>query len=173
MDNRLRIPEERLRRFWSSMIHVVRNAVDHGIETPTQRRAKGKPATARLELISRKVNGYLEIEVADDGSGINWQQVRKAAQQKGLPHTTDADLTEALFCDGLSTRDSATDISGRGVGLSAVRSECEKIGGKISIQSQADVGTRFTFRFPIANLADSEPADVTNAAFGLPTASNR
>ncbi len=173
MDNRLRIPEERLRRFWSSMIHVVRNAVDHGIETPTQRRTKGKPAMAKLELISRKVNGYLEIEVADDGSGINWQQVRKAAQQKGLPHTTDADLTEALFCDGLSTRDSATDISGRGVGLSAVRSECEKIGGKISIQSQADVGTRFTFRFPIANLADSEPADVTNAAFDLPTASNR
>ena len=151
-DNQLRVPEEGLRRFWSSMIHIIRNAVDHGIETPEQRQRLGKPPVAKLELMTRQVDGYIEIGVSDDGRGIDWQQVRKIAKERGLPHATAPELTEVLFCDGVSTREVATDISGRGVGLSAVRSECEKAGGTVVLESQPGIGTRFIFRFPIREL---------------------
>lgn len=152
-DNRLRIPEEGLRRFWSSLIHAIRNAVDHGIEPPEQRLEKGKPAIAKLELTTRQFNGHFEIEISDDGAGIDWERVRKIARERGLPHATESELIEALFCDGVSTREVATDISGRGVGLSAVRSECENVGGTVSVESRPEIGTRFVFRFPLNELS--------------------
>ena len=152
-DNRLRMPESRLRRFWSSMVHAVRNAVDHGVEGAEARIKSGKRPTAQINLTTRLVGDSFEVEITDDGCGIDWERVRQVAAQHGLPYGSHEDLVEALFADGISTRSTATDISGRGVGLSAVRSECEKAGGKIYIESQVGKGTRFTFRFPMHELA--------------------
>jgi len=153
-DNRLRVPESRLRRFWSSMVHVVRNAVDHGVESAEARIKSGKRPTAQIQLTTRLVeDDHFEVEIADDGCGIDWEVVRKLAEQRGLPYESHEDLVEALFADGLSTRSTTTDISGRGVGLNAVRSECEKAGGTIYLESQRGTGTRLTFRFPIHELA--------------------
>lgn len=147
-DNHVRIPEKRLRRFWSSMIHIVSNAIDHGIESPSHRQQMGKPSAAKLELTTRRVNGKIEVEVSDDGSGIDWERVRKVAEQRGLPNSSKADLVSAIFSVGFSTRDTATDVSGRGVGLSAVRTECEKAGGIVLMESQLGEGTKFLFQFP-------------------------
>lgn len=152
-DNRLRMPESRLRRFWSSMVHTVRNAVDHGVESSEVRIKSGKRPTAQINLITRLVGENFEVEIADDGCGIDWERVRQVAAQHGLPCDSHEDLVEAIFADGVSTRSNTTDISGRGVGLSAVRSECKKAGGKIFIDSQVGKGTRFLFRFPAHELA--------------------
>lgn len=152
-DNRLRMPESRLRRFWSSMVHAVRNAVDHGVESPDVRIQAGKRPTAQINLITRLVGDSFEVEIADDGCGIDWDRVRQVAAQHGLPYDGHEDLVEALFADGISTRSTTTDISGRGIGLSAVRCECKKAGGKIYIESQVGKGTRFLFRFPEDELA--------------------
>ena len=147
-DNRLRIDEKRLRRFWSAMIHVCANSIDHGIEFPSEREKMGKPVVAKLQLATRRIDGNFEIEVTDDGCGIDWEQVRKISEHRGLQITSDSDLMEAIFCDGVSTRDVVTSVSGRGVGLSAVRSECEKEGGMVRVESNAGLGTRFLFHFP-------------------------
>ena len=147
-DNHLRVPETRLRRFWSAMIHVIANAIDHGIESPEQRLQLGKPSPAKLELVTRRVDGKLEIEVSDDGSGIDWELVRKVARERGLPSQNDVDLIAAIFEGGVSTREFATEVSGRGVGLSAVRRECEDAGGHVHVESQTGKGTRFLFQFP-------------------------
>lgn len=157
-DNRLRIPAERLRRFWSTMIHVVRNAMDHGIEEPKTREQLGKLRVAKLALSTRSVNGCYEIEVSDDGCGINWQRVRSIAELRRLPSATDRDLMNALFSDGISTREIASDVSGRGMGLGAVRNECEKAGGEIHIESRPGVGTSFLFRFAASHIGRSYPA---------------
>lgn len=153
-DDHLRIPDSRLRRFWTSMIHVVRNAVDHGVEMPEQRLQAGKPAVARLHLASRVRDGLLEIEVADDGRGIDWNRLRSIAEKRGMRCETQDELVEILFADGVTTCDVATDISGRGVGLSAVRAECRKAGGDVRVESLAGKGTRFVFQFPAKELCE-------------------
>ena len=162
-DNRLRIPEGRLRKFWSTMIHVVRNAIDHGIEPPQVREQRGKPRVATLVLCTRSVDGFYEIEVSDDGCGIDWQRVRSIAELRRIPAATDKDLMEALFSNGISTREIASDVSGRGMGLGAVRNECENAGGEIHIESRPGVGTTFLFRFEASHL------ELTCPTIDLPT----
>lgn len=147
-DGGLRIPPGKLQSFWSSMVHVIRNAVDHGIETADEREALGKPASATISLSSDVHNGWLELRVSDDGRGIDWQKVKEKARANGLPSESQEELVHALFSDGLSTRDGVTDVSGRGVGLSAVLAACEETGGNVSIQSKLGQGTEFLFRFP-------------------------
>jgi two-component system chemotaxis sensor kinase CheA len=122
--NRLRTTGLELRTFWSALVHAVRNAVDHGIEDPAVRAAAGKPATAKITLTTRSTGDALVVEVRDDGGGIDWDAVRTTAERRGLPHGTRAELVEALFHDGVSTRSEVTQLSGRGVGLGAVRSAC-------------------------------------------------
>jgi len=146
--NRLRVSGERLRPFWAVLVHVIRNAVDHGIEPAEERLAAGKPGMGSMELSTRSVDGDLVVEIRDDGRGIHWDAVRAKAAGLGYPCATRADLVEALFADGLSTREEATSMSGRGVGLSAVRAACRAIGGEVSIDSEPGRGTRFQFRFP-------------------------
>lgn len=168
-DGGLRIPPGKLNSFWSSMVHVIRNAVDHGIESAEEREALGKPASATISLSSGVHNGWLELRVSDDGRGINWKTVKEKARANGLPSESQEELVHALFSDGLSTRENVTDMSGRGVGLSAVQAACEETGGNVSIQSNPGQGTEFLFRFPwekieLPSFSESETRKRNNAS---------
>lgn len=131
-DGGLRLPREGLSAFWSTFVHVVRNAVDHGLESPQERRAAGKSEHGLVTLSTRLEKSMVAIRVADDGRGIDWSQVSEKARAKGLPTETHHDLEEAIFSDGVSTRDEATETSGRGVGLSAVRAVVSEMAARYS-----------------------------------------
>jgi len=146
----VRLPVEPWAEFWGSFVHVVRNAVDHGLETAEERAAAGKQGPAKLRLSCRKQNAQCIIEVSDNGHGIAWERVRAKAKERGLPHTTREDLVNALFTDGLSTRDAVSDTSGRGVGMSSVRESCFALGGRIEVISEPGQGSTFRFVFPEA-----------------------
>jgi len=155
--NDVRLERERFAPFWSSFTHVLRNAIDHGLETPDDRVENGKPDSGRLELSSYEQDGEVVVELRDDGRGIDWDGVRAKAASLGLPCDTQDDLLAAMFSAGFSTREQATDTSGRGVGLNAVRVACEALGGRIETDSEAGRGTTFRFRFPsdVAKNADA------------------
>jgi two-component system chemotaxis sensor kinase CheA len=147
--NRLRVMPGPLDPFWGSLVHVVRNALDHGIEAPADRVAKGKPERGRIVLRTKPMpSGGFVVELEDDGRGIDFDALRRAATRKALPAKTRADLTAAMFHDGVTTRDEATELSGRGVGLAAVASSCKTAGGTIAVDSEAGKGTCFRFSFP-------------------------
>lgn len=152
-----RLPRADLGQFFSSLVHVVRNAVDHGIEPAAERLGKGKSAEGHVELSVRTVGSDFLLEIKDDGRGINWEAVRLKAEAAGLPAQNSRDLEAALFADGLSTRDEVSEISGRGVGLGAVREVCRRLGGDVQIESHPGLGT--TFRFRLAkSLVDRDPS---------------
>jgi HPt (histidine-containing phosphotransfer) domain-containing protein len=144
--------------FWSSFVHVARNAVDHGIESPASRTNAGKAAHGSLWLSSFVKGDTLVIVAKDDGKGIDWDRLGQKAAAKGLAHATRSDLEAALFADGVSTLDAASTISGRGVGMAAVKEEVLRKGGTISIQSELGKGTTFEFRFPHAGAFSQEAA---------------
>jgi HPt (histidine-containing phosphotransfer) domain-containing protein len=135
---------------WSALIHVIRNAVDHGLETPAERRTAGK-GSPRLRLSAELVGGSLLLEVEDDGRGIDWEAVRRSAQRRGLAASTEPELTAALLAGGVSARSRADSLSGRGVGLSAVAVCVESFGGKIELVSRANAGVRWRFLLPVSS----------------------
>ncbi|MCC9599306.1 Hpt domain-containing protein [Stieleria sp. JC731] len=147
-DGGLCVPGERLKSFWPTLVHIVRNAVDHGLESPDERTAAGKEESGHLRFSSDVKNGWIEIQLSDDGRGLDWDNIRTKATSLGIPCETDEDLIKAMFSDGFSTRDVATDYSGRGVGLGAVKAACEELGGSLSVQSTVGSGTTFIIRFP-------------------------
>ncbi len=135
-------------QFWSALAHVVQNAVDHGLETDEERRAAGKVGAGTIRFAAHETVSEVCIEVRDDGRGVNWEQVRRKARQRGLPADTHADLVEALFTDAITTKSSATATSGRGVGLAAVKTATRSMHGRIEVESSPSVGTTFRFRIP-------------------------
>jgi two-component system chemotaxis sensor kinase CheA len=151
--NGLRLERERFADFWSSFSHVLRNAIDHGIEPPAQREQSGKPARGRLELRTFEHAGEFVVEVRDDGRGIDWEAVRKKAEEQGLSAQTQEQLREALFCAGVSTAAQVSEVSGRGVGLAAVKDSCAHLGGAIDVRSESGRGTVMQFRFPLTAVA--------------------
>jgi len=134
--------------FFQGIVHVVRNAVDHGIEGPEERVAKGKPEVGTLTLETRPEPDALVIRIGDDGRGIDWHRVGAKARQHGIPFDSHDDRVDALFCDGVSTAEVVSEISGRGVGLGALRETCRKLGIAIEIESEPGKGTAFVFRLP-------------------------
>jgi HPt (histidine-containing phosphotransfer) domain-containing protein len=126
---------------WSAMVHAVRNAVDHGTEPTNERVAQGKPAAMHLLFECARDPEGLRVRVEDDGAGIDWERVREKARARGLPHHSAEALHEALFADGMSTRDEVTELSGRGVGLAALREACANVQATISIRSVRGSGT--------------------------------
>lgn len=155
-DRGLRLEPGQWASFWSAFVHVIRNAVDHGIEAPEVREAAGKPAAGKLSFHTHLDQDGLVIEIRDDGKGIDWAAVAERAADKGLPRETQADLVEALFTDGLSTRGDVTEYSGRGVGMGVLREACKTRGGQISVHSESGRGTTVAFRFPRSALRSSE-----------------
>jgi two-component system chemotaxis sensor kinase CheA len=143
----LRVAGDGWSPFWASMVHVVRNAVDHGIESGEERVRAGKPAAGHLELRARRDGRTLVFSLRDDGRGIDWEAVRARATAAGLPAASRADLVHALFADGLSTRSEASELSGRGVGLGALRQVVIELGGSLDVESEPGRGTTFRFCF--------------------------
>jgi two-component system chemotaxis sensor kinase CheA len=128
---------------------VIRNAIDHGLESPERRQKAGKDPVGHVALEARKRDGRLILTITDDGAGIDWEKLGQKAFAAGLPWRTTADRVEALFADGVSSRDEATSTSGRGVGLAAVREACETIGGRIEVHSEPGKGTRMVITVPL------------------------
>ncbi len=146
----IRVRKGHFAPFWAAFVHAVRNAVDHGIESASERAAQGKDATAKLDFIASRTAEHIVIELRDDGAGIDWEAIRRKAATLGLPSTDKEDLIAALFTDGVSTRDQANETSGRGVGMSALKSACNALGGFIEIDTHVGVGTSLRFLFPRA-----------------------
>ena len=136
------------------ILHVVRNAIDHGIEAAPQRKAAGKPETAIITLKGRRDGDQVVIEIVDDGAGINLAAIRDTAIKRGLitPEAAsllpDAEILDLIFLPGFSTADVLSDISGRGVGMDAVRAAVERLGGRVMLHSVAAVGTTIGFVLP-------------------------
>lgn len=136
------------------LLHLVRNAVDHGIEPPALREQRGKPAVGSIEVHARTEAGRLRLLVADDGRGLDVEAVRRAAVRRGLlPEAVAEDLplaraAELLFEPGMSTADRVSEVSGRGVGLDAVKRTLESLGGSVSLECTPGQGTRFEIDLP-------------------------
>jgi two-component system chemotaxis sensor kinase CheA len=155
-DMGIRLDPQRWAPFWSTFVHALYNAIDHGIEEPGERQRAGKPETAMVSLRARVENGSLTIEIRDDGRGVDWDRVRTQAHSLGLRTETRDDLVEALFADGLSTKDTVTDLSGRGLGLAALRAAARTEGGQVTIASRPGRGTSVRFDFPLEQLAERD-----------------
>ena len=163
--NGIRVVDEGLRAFFRSLVHAVRNAVDHGIETPAVRVARGKPEVGHLRFRAAVAdNGSLVVSILDDGAGVDLERVRTRAQAFGLPHDTTEQILDALFADGLTTRDAVSDLSGRGVGTSAVRMACRELGGDAQILSNWGQGSELRCVLPPAVLSVLPPAVSAAAA---------
>ena len=144
-----------LDRLGEPLLHLVRNAVGHGLETPEERRAVGKPETGVIRVEARRQKDSIEIDVSDDGKGLDLASVCRRAVEADLIHP---DLAEDLpieeiaafvFHPGLSTAQSITDVSGRGVGMDAVKATVESLGGGVELRSEVGVGTTTTLVVPI------------------------
>lgn len=137
------------------LIHLLRNSVDHGIEPPDARAAAGKPAEGKVTLAARHEENHIVIEIEDDGRGMDPHRLKQSAIQKGLLTEAaagamgDRDALGLIFASGFSTAAVLSDISGRGVGMDIVRSNLEKVGGRILIDSELGRGSRFTIHLPL------------------------
>ena len=135
------------------LMHMIRNAVDHGIENPDERTAAGKDATACVTLRAFHRSGHIVIEVSDDGRGINRAKVIERARKNGLiaanAQVTDAECHSLIFQPGFSTAEKVSDVSGRGVGMDVVRKQILKLRGSVDLQSTEGKGTVFSLRLPL------------------------
>jgi two-component system chemotaxis sensor kinase CheA len=137
------------------MTHVVRNSVDHGIESPAKREVAGKPAEGRLFLRAFHEGGQVNIEVSDDGAGIDPDRLKEKALQRGLitqehaVRMSEREMTNLIFLPGLCTAEKVTNISGRGVGMDVVKTNIEKIGGAVDVQSKLGQGTTLKVKIPL------------------------
>lgn len=146
-----------IERLGDALVHLVRNAVDHGLDEPAERRAAGKPAVGQVRLSARHAGGGVVVEVSDDGRGLNRARLIAKALQKGLleparaPTLTDEEVWELIYEPGLSTSDIITDLSGRGVGMDVIRrTVIDELHGALSLVSRPGEGSRFTFNLPLS-----------------------
>jgi predicted ATPase/GAF domain-containing protein/HPt (histidine-containing phosphotransfer) domain-containing protein len=144
-DGGLSVDGKRAAPLFASLVHLVRNAIDHGLETSAERAAGGK-SDAVLSLRTSVEGSEAVIEIQDDGRGVDWERIRERARARGLPASSTDDLAIALFSGAFSTRDEATTISGRGVGLAAVNAEVTRMSGRAFVESEPGRGTLFRLR---------------------------
>lgn len=142
-----------LDRMGGPLEHMIRNAVAHGIESADERRAKGKAAAGELTLEVQQEGNEVVLHFVDDGAGLNLDRIRARALERQLlapdEEASDARLTEMIFTPGFSTADQVSELAGRGVGMDVVRAETVALGGRISLQTTPEVGTRFTIHLPL------------------------
>lgn len=140
---------------WEPLSHIVRNSIDHGIEAPSNRRTIGKPDEGIITMKAFHEAGHIVIEIADDGQGIDTEGLKKKAVEKGLldegdvRELTDADAVNLIFMPGLSTSETVSETSGRGIGMDVVRSTVEGMKGSVEVESSSGKGSQFTIRLPL------------------------
>ncbi len=141
-----------IERIADPLTHLIRNSLDHGIESPEKRAALGKNPCGTITLKASHQGGNVVIEVGDDGAGLNREKILAKAREKGLQvseQMTDQEVFALIFEAGFSTADQVTDVSGRGVGMDVVRRNIQELGGRIEIESMLGIGTRMTVRLPL------------------------
>ncbi len=138
------------------LVHMLRNAVDHGIESPSEREARGKSATGRIYLRAGYQGNYVLIEIIDDGKGLNPDEIKVKALKKGLITTeqieslNNEDALQLIFAPGFSTREEVSELSGRGVGMDVVKTNIEKVGGVVNLTSTMGKGSHFSLKIPLS-----------------------
>ncbi|HEY8006472.1 MAG TPA: chemotaxis protein CheA [Methylocella sp.] len=142
-----------IERLADPLTHMIRNAIDHGLESPERRAAEGKPEEGLVHLSALHRSGRIVIEIADDGAGIDRSRVKSLAASKGLiaadAPLSDEEIDNLIFLPGFSTASTVSDISGRGVGMDVVRRSIQALGGRISIRSKPRQGSTFTMSLPL------------------------
>ncbi|MBP2312464.1 chemotaxis protein CheA [Azospirillum soli] len=152
----VRIDKSMVEMLYDPLMHMVRNGIDHGIESPEDREAAGKPAQATLTLRAVQRNNRVIVEIADDGRGISTEAVRAKAVRNGLIAEEDsrrlapADIHEFIFASGFSTAEKITETSGRGVGMDVVRNNITRLGGTVTIRTREGLGTAFAIDLPLS-----------------------
>jgi len=136
------------------LVHLIRNAMDHGIEKPEERKAVGKPETGRLTIEAKHSLGEVWIIIEDDGKGLDREKILQKGVERGLVHSGDTDLKDEeiwklIFEPGFSTAEQVSDISGRGVGMDVVKKNIEKLRGRVDVRSKPGKGTMFVVRIPL------------------------
>jgi two-component system chemotaxis sensor kinase CheA len=162
-----------IERISEPITHMLRNAIDHGLESPEERAAANKPAEGVVRLAALHRGGRIVIEVADDGKGINRPRVRQIAIDRGLisadAQLTDEEVDNLIFLPGFSTANAVSDISGRGVGMDVVRKSVQGLGGRISISSRPGQGSTFTLSLPLTlAVLDGMVIDVAGQTLVVP-----
>ena len=155
------------------LLHIIRNAIDHGIEVPKERIEKGKPHQGRIKLTARQESNYVIIKVEDDGKGIDYDQVRESAIQKGLIKAEDSldreGILTLIFSAGFSTKQVATDVSGRGIGLNVVSRNIAKLNGQIIVESIIEKRTSFTIKLPLSlAIIPALMAEASDEVYAIP-----
>lgn len=157
------------------LTHLVRNSVDHGIESPEDRLAAGKPEAGTLTLSASHQGGSIVIEVRDDGKGMNREKILKKARERGMDVSDsmpDGEVWQLIFAPGFSTADVVTDVSGRGVGMDVVRKNIAALNGSVEIDSVQGVGMRVSIRLPLTlAIMDGMSVGVGNEVYILPLSS--
>jgi len=137
------------------LVHLIRNSIDHGLEPPAERTARGKPEQGRISIHAEQRGNNIIIELSDDGRGIDLERVRRKAVEKGLVSAeeagrmSDENVMGLIFLPGFSTAEIATDLSGRGVGMDVVKTNITKLNGSVDVSSRPGVGTTFSIRIPL------------------------
>lgn len=157
------------------LVHLIRNSVDHGIETPEERTKKGKPRKGTIKLDAYQEGEHIVIVVSDDGKGMDPAAIRGIAIKNNLVSDADAariddkEILNFIFLPGFSTASTVTDISGRGVGMDVVKTNIAKLSGVIEIDSKVDIGTKFSLKFPLTvAIMQTLMAGVGNEIFAIP-----
>ena len=154
------------------LTHLVRNSIDHGIESPEIRREKGKNPTGTVVLRAAQQGGNIIITITDDGGGLNREKIITKAREKNIPINDvakDEEVWQLIFAPGFSTAEQVTDVSGRGVGMDVVKRNVQALGGHIDIQSTAGVGTTISIRLPLTlAIVDGMCVSVGNQTFIIP-----
>lgn len=138
------------------LVHMLRNAVDHGIEDPEERQLKGKNTVGQVRLAAGYQGNYVLIEIIDDGKGLNPDEIKLKAYKKGLisieqiEKMSNEEALQLIFAPGFSTRDEVSELSGRGVGMDVVKTNIEKVGGVVGLRSRIDHGTHFSLKIPLS-----------------------
>jgi len=153
------------------LVHLIRNAADHGIESAEERKAKGKNPKGTIELTAYQEGNKVVIKVSDDGKGIDPEKIRESAQRKGIPTEGlgKSELIQLIFNQGFSTNTEVTNISGRGVGMDVVRSKITTLGGSIEVTSEVGKGTNFVIKLPLTlSIIQALMVHVGSETFALP-----
>jgi len=170
------IDRNMVEELYDPLVHMIRNAIDHGIEMPEDRKEKGKPETGTIELLAYHKGGNIVIEIKDDGQGLNKNKILKKARENGLvseeEELSETEIYQLIFKPGFSTAEKVSDVSGRGVGMDVVKKALERLRGKVEIKSEVGKGTTFIIKLPLTlAIIDGIIVKVGKHRYILPTVS--